>query len=131
SVTFNPSLLAQTHQLQLVSSGTIWIDAMQIEPGSAASDYQSRNRAEVSLAVSLGNASAARIQFIDEPPLIDFAVTGKASGAILKTKVINLYGKEQSLPDVKLSDDFIRRGELKYDVFPNRPLGQFRIEAWV
>src|SRR5262249_30251697 len=49
----------------------------------------------------------------------------------LKAKVVNLYGQEKSLPDVKLASDFLCRGQLRYDVFAGRPLGQFRIEAWV
>src|SRR5439155_5880832 len=91
AVTFNPALLAQTHQLQLVTTGTMWIDAMQVEPGSAASEYQSALPCEVSLALPKSDASEPRIQFFDEPPVVDFAVTGKTSGAILKSKVINLY----------------------------------------
>src|SRR5205085_6614087 len=116
---FNPALLAQTHQLQLVTSGTIWIDAMQIEPGNAVTEYQSALSCEISLALPKSEASEPRIQFIDEPPVVDFAVTGKASGAVLKSKVFNLYGEEKSLPDVKLTEEFLRRGQLKYDVFPN------------
>ena len=34
-------MLAETHQLQLVTTGTLWIDAMQVEPGSMATEYQS------------------------------------------------------------------------------------------
>ena len=30
---------------------------------------------------------------------------------------------------MKLDDDFLRRGQLRYDVFPDRPLGQFRVEV--
>ncbi len=131
SLKFTPAMLAETHQLQLVTSGTIWIDAMQIEPGETATEYHPAMPCEVSLAVSKSETSTPRIQFIDEPATVDFAVTGKFAGAILKSKVVNLYGEEKSLADVKLGDDFLRRGRLNYDVFPDRPFGQFRVEAWV
>src|SRR5206468_1321063 len=129
SVRFSPAMLAETHQLQLVTSGTIWIDALQVEPGESATEYQSALPCEVSLAVPQSETSTPRIQFIEEPATIDFAVTGNASNAILKSKVVNLYGEEKKLPDIKVSNG--QFGKLKYDVFPNRPLGQFRTEAWV
>ena len=111
--TFNPAMLAETHQLQLVTTGTLWIDAMQVEPGSSATEYQSALPCEVSLSLPPSQTSTPRIQFIDEPAAVDFAVTGKFSGAVLKARVVNLYGDEKPLPDTKLSDDFLRRGQLR------------------
>ena len=132
AVTFAPVMLAETHQLQLVTTGTVWVDAMQVEPGESPTPYKSAMPCEVSAAaVSPGEVSAARIQFIDKPATIDFAVTGNAKDAILKAKVVDLFGDEKTLDGIKLSSDFLRRGQLHYDVFADRPLGQFRIEAWV
>ena len=77
SLKFMPEMLAETHQLQLVISGTIWIDAMQVEPGETPTEYHSAMPCEVSLAVSKSETSTPRIQFIDEPATVDFAVTGR------------------------------------------------------
>ena len=41
AVTFTPPMLAEGNQLQIVTSGVVWIDAMQVEPGEKASDYHS------------------------------------------------------------------------------------------
>jgi hypothetical protein len=137
SLKFMPAMLAETHQLQLLTSGTIWIDAMQVEPGETATDYDSAYPCEVSLTLPKSETSTPRIQFIDEPAQVTFAVTGKArpfraaGSPILKSKVINLYGEEKNLPDIPLSDNFLSTGNIKYDVFPLHALGQFRIETWV
>jgi hypothetical protein len=124
SLKFMPAMLAETHQLQLLTSGTIWIDAMQVEPGETATDYDSAYPCEVSLTLPKSETSTPRIQFIDEPAQVTFAVTGKArpfraaGSPILKSKVINLYGEEKNLPDIPLSDNFLSTGNIKYESKP-------------
>ena len=101
-------------------------------PGRRQAIITRQWRSEVSLGLPRSEASAARIQFADDKPIVDFAVSGIApDGAVLKVKVVNLYGEEKALPDVKLDDQPIQRGQFHIDVFPDRPFGQFRVEAHV
>jgi hypothetical protein len=71
-----------------------------------------------------------RIQFEDEPAALIYRVTGGFKDAILKSKAVNIYGLEKNLPDIRLSPQ-TGSGKIGYDVFPETPYGQFRIEAWV
>jgi hypothetical protein len=123
---FQPTLLGAIHQVAFYTSGDVWIDALQVEPGKKASPYQSRP--EVALSWPKSEVSAARIQFEDEPPVLDYAVTGAPKDASLVTRVIDLYGDESEAHRFPATDT---RGQIRYDVFPKRPLGQFRIEAWI
>jgi hypothetical protein len=72
-----------------------------------------------------------RIHFEDEPAIVRYAVTGKASEAVLRAKVVDAFGKEAALPSVKLGESALSEGELKYDILPNTPYGAMRLEAWV
>ncbi|HTL28865.1 MAG TPA: hypothetical protein VL282_06590, partial [Tepidisphaeraceae bacterium] len=81
---FQPVLLGTLYQLQFYSSGDVWIDALQVEPGKKEHDYASAMRAEVALGWPKSEVSAARIQFEDEPAIMDWAVTnGPADGHVM------------------------------------------------
>jgi hypothetical protein len=44
--------------------------------------------------------------------------TGEMNDTVLKSKVVNAYGDEQSLGDIQLSgEDFLERGEIQYGSF--------------
>jgi hypothetical protein len=127
AVRFTPDLLGRAHGLRIEGSGDFWIDGMQVERGSEATDYASQGQCEVSLATD----SPLRIQFDDEPDVVRYAVSGQAQGAILHTRVVNLYGDARDLQSVPLRGGFLNQGTVKYNVFAKRPYGAFRIEAWV
>ena len=126
TVQFAPQMLRKLYALRLGGEGEIWIDALLVERGEQAGEYRSQRACEVALAVG----SPARVQFDDEPAAVRYAVTGEASGAVLKAKVVTPYG-QKVLPDVRLPGGFLRKGEIRYDAFPDRPYGPFRIEARV
>ena len=127
TVRFMPELMRRFYGLRLGGEGQIWIDALQVERGKEAGSYRSRLDCEVALACD----SPIRVQFDDEKALVRWAVTGKASGAVLKGRVVTPYGRAAALEDIKLSDRFLARGEWRYDRFPDTPYGVFRVEAWV
>jgi len=127
SARFMPELLRRFYALRLGCEGEVWIDALQVESGDEPGPYVSQLDCEVALAVE----SPARVQFDDEPAAVRYAVTGKAAGAVLKAKVVTPYGAAKDLPPVPLAGGFLRKGELRYDVFPDRPYGVFRVEARV
>ncbi len=128
---FQPVLLGAIHQIQLYSNGDVWIDALQVEPGTKDTEYHSQTRAEIALGWPKSEVSAARIQFEDEPAVMDWAETdGPTDGHVMIT-VTNLYGETSKPQSFPVGDGFLHKGQVKYDVFPLRPLGQFRLEAWV
>jgi hypothetical protein len=131
NITFSPRLTARAYGLRIEGKGELWIDAMQVEAGSDATSYSSQLACEVALACPEGDALPALVQFDDELPLIRFCICGNIPDAILKVKVVNLYGEEKSLPNVAIGDGFIHYGMLRYNVFPDKPYGAFRIEAHV
>jgi len=124
---FKPVLMAGAYCLLIEGKGKFWIDALQVERGSEAAEYASQARCEVALACD----SPARVQFDDEEAVVRYCVTGYAEGAALRTKAVNAYGQEKSLAEVALGPGFLHKGKLRFDVFPGRPYGPQRLEAWV
>jgi hypothetical protein len=127
TLTFSPVLLGQMHQLTINGEGNVWLDAFQVERGSAATDYAPQQVCEVALGLPESAASAACVQFSDEPAAFRYAVTGAPAGSVLKLKQCDLYGGETALPDVKSPV----AGSLKLALPAARPLGTFRVEAHV
>jgi hypothetical protein len=130
-VRFSPVLMCPSYVLQLAFSSELHLDALQVEAGTAATPYAPQNDAEVSLGIPDSDASVARVQFTDEPARVLWCVTGKVAGATLKGRVVNAYGEQQILPAVALKNGFLQQGEWDYALFPNRPFGPHRVEAWV
>jgi len=130
-VTFTPELIARAYGIRIEGQGSFWIDAMQVESGTAAKPYSGQLACEVALACPQSDAASARVQFEDEPPSILYCVSGEASNGKLKTRVINLYNEEKMLQDTPIGEGFLHSGKLQYDVFPDKPYGAFRVEAWV
>jgi len=136
---FKPAPQARAYAMRLEAGGKFWIDALQVEHGPVATDYASGGLCEVSLAVD----SPARVLFDDEKPEIQYMVSGEPGGGSLKLKLVNLYGEEWMLPAAELNRDFLQKGKFRFDdgrpakpsqgreIFADRPLGAFRIEAWV
>jgi len=126
-VPFKPALAARAHTLRLEGAGRVWMDALRVETGGFAREYAAHGSCEVSLAVD----SPVRILFENEPTACEYAVTGYAEGAVLKMRAVNVYGEAKPLPDVTLKAGFLNQGNVDFNIFPERPLGSFRIEAWV
>ena len=130
-LTFSPNILGKAYAIKLEGKGTIWLDAMQVESGNEATEYESSLPCEVSLACPKSETSIALVQFDDEKPLIRYCVSGNAKNSKLKVKIVNVYGEEKWIDDIPIGKGFLNYGEFRYDVFPNRPYGSFRIEAHV
>ncbi|MFQ5810752.1 MAG: hypothetical protein ACE5JM_14145, partial [Armatimonadota bacterium] len=129
-VTFKPVLMARSYGLRIEAEQTFWIDALQVEAGEQPRPYASQLPCEVALACPPSDASAARVQFEDEPAVVSYCVTGEHAGAVLRCKVVSVYDEEKALPIVRLRDGAPATGDVRCDVFPEKPLGPFRIEAW-
>jgi len=134
---YNALPLARSFTIKFAGCGEIWIDAVRAWAGNDAPTYVPQNECEVALALPKSEVSPARIQFADEAARIDYCVTGALGGYILKTKAVNINGQERTLPDITLNGSLtgatvrLEKGTIPFDVFPETPYGQFRIEAWV
>ena len=130
-LTFKPILLAPAQHLRIEGKGTLWIDSLQVEHGSKATAYAPPRPVEVSLALSPSDAAAARVVFADEPLSMQYAVVGSCPGALLKSRLVTLYGDQRLLPPVQLGPDRLNRGTLTGEAFAPHAFGAYRLEAWV
>jgi len=131
ALSFKPILLAPAHHLRLEGKGTLWLDRLQVEPATAASAFAPQRPAEVSLALPPSDASAARVIFAGEPLSIRYAVVGASAGAVLRARLVTLYGDQELLPSVRLGADGASAGSLACEPVAQHPLGVYRLEAWV
>jgi hypothetical protein len=120
---FTPDPLARLTTLRIDLDGEVWFDAFAVHADSETPGP----RAEV----SLGAPRLSRVVFDDEPLTLDWTVTGASDDSILHARVTNLYGESAELRPISLSSESVQHGSLNADLFPERPLGQFRIEARV
>ena len=121
-----PGPLAKAFSLVFSGKGTLNIDSLMAYSGDDERSYVSAGDCEIALAPADSEISGTRIQFIDEPAKLKFCMTGSVDGATFKAKAVSIYGEERFLPDIKASNS----GTLDFGVFPEAPLGPFRIEVW-
>lgn len=126
---FQPDPGARAFALRLSGSGTLWIDSLAAHAGEEARPYESAGACEVALAPARSEIAETRIQFSDEPRTVAYAVTGACTGAVLKATVADIAGRVQTLPDIALTGP--AAGTVDAAAFPDAPIGQFRVEAWV
>lgn len=126
-VVFMPDPAHDGYALVIEGRGELQADAFRAGP-KGADAYVSGGECEVALALPPGELQRARIQFADEKPLLRYYVSGNWKDATLKLKVVNLYGESHDLAPVQLSG---QTGLIDYLVFPDKPFGQFRVEACV
>lgn len=68
-----------------------------------------------------------RIHFAHEKDILRYHIYGDTRDAELRVSVTNLYKETQTLAPISLHG--AKDGEFHYNVFPDSPLGQFRINA--
>ena len=126
---FKPNPMAKSMTIALTGKGgTLWLDTIRAWAGDGDAAYLSQGECEVALAFPISDASIARIQFVDEPAKLKYCITGNVKDAILKSKAVTIYGEDRTLPDIANPG----KGEIDFSTaLAGRPLGQFRIEAWI
>lgn len=130
-VPFAPRQNGRYHHLALRFAGTLWIDCLQVERGKTASAYRPRQSCEIALLCTPGAAAPAPIRFADEAPTFAYAVTGAPPGAVIRFRAVNAYGDSRPLLARALGPELMNFGTQSFDVFPGRPFGPCRIEAWL
>jgi hypothetical protein len=126
---FTPDLAAKTHTLRFQSEGgfDLWLDALQVTSDQLPREYSMQMLAEV----ALSTGSTTNIHFSDEPAQINYTVSGKAAGATLNYRVVSLAGDETTPAAIGIKAGAAQSGSLNYALFPKRPLGVYRVEAWL
>jgi hypothetical protein len=141
TISFTPDPLARAFSLNFAGKGTLNIDSLMAHAGDKPLPYASAGDCEIALAPADSMIEDTRILFSDEPAKLKFCATGDIEGATLKAKAVNIYGEERPLPGIKLgrslfgklsgaSKSFMESGEMDFGVFPDAPLGAFRVEVW-
>jgi hypothetical protein len=132
-IEFEPAPFEKAFSVVFSSSdATLYLDSLMAYSGNGPRPYASAGECEVALAAADSETAQARIQFSDTPALVKYGLTGSYSEATLKAKVTNIHGQERNLPDIKLpKSQEIHTGTFDFNVFPEAPLGSFRIETWV
>ncbi len=131
AVSFPAEAAEPRYLVRVRLKGRVWLDAFQVNPGTAPLPYRSERPAEVALAPLGGGLEAMRIQFEDAAPRVRWIVTGGRSGDVLKGRVVDLEGGQRPLPDVRLGEEKSQQGEWAYLPSGMAARGQFRVEAWV
>lgn len=130
-VPFLPHLSEKSHIMRVHGNGRLWLDGLRVAPVSQGDNYANQGECEVALGLPESELSAIRAQWESEQPQCRYAVSGKTSGAQLKVKVCHVDGDTLDLPPIALGTVSTETGQLNYGVFPQKPFGVFRIEAWV
>ena len=138
-VPFEPRLLADCYSLRFESTQScdFHLDAMQVAPldesTGAPTEFAGQLPYEVAIQVPASDASAARIQFDDEPAGLDYCVTSTepASGAVLRGKAFNAYGESRDLPSRTIDGRMVYGRFYDFMESFDRRYGPHRVETWV
>jgi len=138
-IPFEPGLLADCYSIRFESAQPcdFHLDAMQVVPADQAADspleFAGQMPYEVALQVPASDASAARIQFDDEPAEMDYCVTANepVRDARLCAKVFNAYGESRDLPRAEVKDRTVYGRFADFMHGFDKPFGPHRVEVWV
>lgn len=128
---FKPQPASNLHLFRWHIDGEVWMDSLVVNAGDKAIDLAQENRPEVSLALPDSEVSLSQIQFKEEPATVKWATTGKfTQPAFLEAKLFHVDGTSKALEKIPLEgDSFLQQGTFNTAVWPDRPLGSFRLEA--
>lgn len=111
--------------LNFQADETVYLDAVRVA-GNGQTDYRRAGACEIALGVPASDASEARVQFEDEPALLAYRLLGQRESVVLKGSVTNIWGETKDLPTSRPN---AADGTINYNLFPDTPFGQFRVEV--
>ena len=117
--------------LDFTANETVWLDAVRVtEKGTDPAEnsaYKLAGKCEIALGLPKSDASEGRIQFEDEPAVLVYRLLGDSEGVVLKGSVTNIWGETRELAETPVGKDAKKVRTLNYQIFPETPLGQFRV----
>ena len=126
-IAFNPAPFERAFSLDFSGGGAVLsLDSLMAYSGNETRPYLSAGKCEIALGASDAETGDTRIQFSDSPPLVSYAVSGDFDGAVIKSKVVDVLGRERALSDIQAAAS----GKIDFGAFKEAPLGSFRIEVW-
>lgn len=129
---FTPTFIGPSHMhaMRVLGQGHLRIDGMQVTEGSQLKPYTSRNGAEVQLAMHTGDAAVGRCQFLDEEPLVSWAVTGATSGDVLRISATDQDGRSWSASPIVLEKQPMQKGLARLSL-PSNHHAALRVTATI
>lgn len=127
-LSFKPGERDSGYHVAFAGKGTLYLDSLMAYTGSAQTAYISAGECEIALAPADFGISHTRVQFMDETPEVKYYASGRIDGAMLKGNVVNIYNEKRPIKAIQLDD--ASSGVIDYGLFPEKPLGPFRIELW-
>ena len=127
---FTPGDESIAFTLRFAGKGMFALDRTDV----AAEDAPKREPDEpsVTLASEKGEiARLARIQFLDEEPVLAATVVDARKGSRLVVRVGDIYGRERMLKPIALAGGKIEKVQFRYDAFEDVKSGQFRVQALI
>lgn len=125
-VPFRVNPMARWIVVAWTGTGKLELDALAVTMGRQAIPFTLPGEAEVALAADYDRANVF-IQGIDQPEL-QFALTGNYEGTVLQSRITNFYGQSTQ---TTVSQDLASGSFIPTSPDPDRPLGSFRVEAWL
>ncbi len=121
AVAFDPPVGASVLALQVLSRGTLWLDALQVEAGSEPTAYQPSLPCELAVQAD----TLDRYGFTTEVRMSYTVLGTPADGAQLAMTAFDAYGRSvaQSVPLLTSTDRHV------WSPLADRPYGPLRIEA--
>lgn len=126
-VTFDPDPYTNAFSVRFKGGGRLSIDDVCAFSGDETASRCGDDICEIHLAPQGGDiGECGRVQFADERPMARYRVIGCPEGAEVKVSVADAYGTERAVAVPKAAE-----ASFDWGGFPERPLGAFRITAWV
>ena len=129
SIAFKASGDAASFTLRFDGEGAFAIDRTDVSTKAKAADRVDEPTVTLS-AVDGEIARRTRIQFADEPAVLRGIATDVPDGAEVAMRVTDLYGESVALKPISFPKGGKSKAfDVRYDVFGERPIGQFRVQA--
>ena len=128
-IPFRPDPAAKWQVVRWEFEGPATLDALNVSMGRQAKPFALPGAAEIALAAAADRANIF-VEGVDTPSL-QYAVTGSTGNSVLRTRTSDLYGGSAEAAPIVLTSETLRGSIVPSAPDAARPLGSFRIEAWV
>lgn len=133
TLTFQPDLYAPRVCLRIKGKGQLYVDAFQLEPSAKATEFQRAFPAE--LAIRLENQIAKGVPVLhgaETPANLSMEAVGLSESDTLRVVLYNAYGDSEDITPKAKPETHCSVSKINCEHLPaQRPLGAFRVEAWV